>query len=226
MATREGVSDGELVRRAGNGDAAAYAALAARYETPLYSYAARVLCSLGDGERCLIAALAAGWRELGGGAAPSRPLPQEWLYGLVRDECFDELARRPPTDSGDLDVGLSGDCVEIAAEAALRTQRPAHRDVLILRDVHGLDAPLLCAVIDMSEADADNLLYRARDEFGKTFASLPAPERCNARRENCPDCAERERLRAVPQHALLRLGPLPVPERVRADLRSAVSQTR
>ena len=216
-------SDGELVRRAGNGDADAYGALAARYETPLYSYAARMLGSLGDGERCLVAAFANGWRDLQGGAAPSRPQPREWLYGLVRDECFDELGRRPPTDSGDRDVGATGDCVELAAEAALRVQRPAHRDVLILRDVLGFDIPLLCVLLDMSEADAENLLYRARADFAKEFAEQPAPEDCPARRIDCPDCAERERLRATPQHALLRLGPLAVPERVRPELREALS---
>jgi RNA polymerase sigma-70 factor, ECF subfamily len=221
-----GVSDGELVRRAGTGDADAYGALAARYETPLFSYAARMLASLGDGERCLVTAFANGWRDLQGGAAPSRPQPREWLYGLVRDECFDDLARRPPTDSGDRDVGATGDCVELAAEAALRAQRPAHRDVLILRDVLGFDIPLLGVLLDMSEADAENLLYRARAEFGREFAALPAPERCPARRIDCPDCAERERLRATPQHALLRLGPLAVPERVRSELREALSATR
>ena len=105
METRAGVSDGELVRRAGNGDAESYVALAARYDTPLFSYAARMLGGLGDGERCLVAALTAGWRELGSGAAPSRPQPQEWLYGLVREHAFDELARRPPGTTGDDDLG-------------------------------------------------------------------------------------------------------------------------
>jgi RNA polymerase sigma-70 factor (ECF subfamily) len=226
METRESVSDGELVRRAGNGDAEAFGALAARYETPLFSYAARMLGGLGDGKRCVVAALAYGWRDLQGGAAPSRPQPPAWLYGLVREQAFNQLARRAPADTGEGDVGATGDCVEQAADAALRTQRPAHREVLILRDVHGLDAPLLCAVLDMSEADAENLLYRARAEFGKTFAAQPAPERCSARRSSCPDCAERERLRAVPQHALLRLGPLGVPDRLRPDLRSTLRGAR
>ena len=50
---------------------------------------------------------------------------------------------------------------------------------------------------------------------------MPADPHCRAARERagCPDCAERERLRATPQFALLRLGPLLVRERMRADLR-------
>ena len=42
---------------------------------------------------------------------------------------------------GDHDVG--GDCVALAADAALRVPAPSYRDVLILRDVLGFDIPLL-----------------------------------------------------------------------------------
>ncbi len=77
----------------------------------------------------------------------------------------------------------------------------------------------------MGESDVEHLLYRARAEFASAFATLPADPRCRAsrEREGCADCAERERLRATPMHALLQLGPLPVRERARADLRRALS---
>jgi RNA polymerase sigma-70 factor (ECF subfamily) len=220
METREGVSDEALVRRAGDGESEAYVALVARYETPLFAYAARMLGGLGDGERCLVEALAGGWRELDV-EAPAQL--QEWMYSLVREQCFDELARRAPGATGDDDFGSMGDCVELAADAALAALRPAYRDLLLLRDVHGLDSQLLCAVTDMGEADVQNQLYRARAEFASAFAALPAPDRCHARRVDCPDCAERERLRATPQRALLRVGPLPVRDQVRAELRAALS---
>jgi DNA-directed RNA polymerase specialized sigma24 family protein len=201
-------------------EAEAYVALTARHETPLFSYAARMLGGLRDGERCLIEALAAGWRELDGSAEPARP--QEWFTGLVRERCFDELARRAPAGPED-DLEGTGDCVAEAADAALAALRPAHRDLLLLRDVHGFDSGLLCAVTDMSEADVENQLYRARAEFASAYAAQRAPDACPARRADCPDCAERERLRALPQHALLRLGPLAVRDQVRAALRAAVS---
>ena len=38
----------------------AYLTLAARYETSLFSYAARMLGGLGDGERCWVGALTLG----------------------------------------------------------------------------------------------------------------------------------------------------------------------
>jgi len=201
--------------------AEAYVELTARYETPLFSYSARMLGGLRDGERCLISALTAGWAELeGGGAEPARP--QEWFTALVRERCFDELARRGIVTAEDSLAG-TGDCVAFATDAALGSLRPAHRDLLLLRDVHGLDTTLLCAVTDMSEADAENQLYRARAEFAAAFTALPAPERCPARRPDCPDCAERERLRARPAHALMHLGPLEVRDQVRDALRSALS---
>ena len=94
----------------------------ARYETPLFSYAARMLGCLGDGERCLRRPLASGWHDLHGGAAPSRPQPTMAL-GLVRDGCFDELARGVRQPTGDHDIG-GQDCVELAAEAALPSSAP------------------------------------------------------------------------------------------------------
>jgi len=200
-------------------EAEAYVALTARYETQLFSYAARMLGGLRDGEQCLVAALAAGFGDLAGGAEPARP--QEWFTAIVRDACFDELARRGAGVSAEDTLAL-GDCVAVAADSALAALRPAYRDLLLLRDVHGLDGALLCAVTDMSDADLQHQLYRARTEFATAFAALPAPDRCPARRVDCPDCAEREALRATPQRALLHLAPLPVRDQVRNDLRAAL----
>jgi DNA-directed RNA polymerase specialized sigma24 family protein len=200
-------------------EAEAYVALAARYESPLYSYAARMLGSLRDGEQCLVAALTEGFGGLPGGAEPARP--QEWFTGLVREACFDQLARRAPVTAAD-DLEAPGDCVALAADAALAQLRPAYRDLLLLRDVLGLAGPLLAALTDMSDADLQNQLYRARVDFASTFAAQPAPARCPARRLDCPDCAERERLRATPQRALLHLAPLPVRDQVRSELRIAL----
>jgi DNA-directed RNA polymerase specialized sigma24 family protein len=204
-------------------EAEAYVTLAARYETPLFSYAARMLAGLGDGERCLVSALAVGWRDLDGSSEPSQP--ETWLYTLVREGCFDELARRAPGTKGEDDLASIDDCVAAAADAALTAVRPAHRDLLLLRDVHGLGTAALCAVTDMGQADLEHQLYRARAAFASAFAELPADPHCRAARqgEACPDCAERERLRTTPQYALLQLGPLPVRTAVRAGLRSALS---
>jgi DNA-directed RNA polymerase specialized sigma24 family protein len=202
-------------------EADAYVAFAARYETPLFSYAARMLGGLLDGERCFVAALAAGWRERGSGAEP--PQPHRWLFALVREQCFDELARRGPAASAQGDLEGTGDCVALAAQMALAALRPAYRDLLLLSDVHGLDSALLCGLTDMSATDLQNQLYRARTEFARAYSALPVPDRCSARRSGCPDCAERERLRALPQRALLHLGPLPVRDQARAELRAALN---
>jgi RNA polymerase sigma-70 factor (ECF subfamily) len=204
-------------------EAEAYVALAARHETALLAYAARMLGGLRDGERCLVAALADGWRELADGAEPARP--QEWFTSLVRNRCFDELARRAPAGAED-DLHGTGDCVAAAADAALARLRPAHRDLLLLRDVHGLDSGTLGAIADLSAADLTTQLYRARAEFAAAYSALPTPPRCPARRHACPDCAERERLRAQPERALLHLGPLAVRDAVRHALREAISAGR
>jgi hypothetical protein len=142
---------------------------------------------------------------------------------LVREQCFEELARRGPAATAEDDLEGTGDCVARAAHTALAALRPAYRDLLLLSDVHGLRSALLCTLTDMSETDLQNQLYRARAEFARAYAALPAPDRCSARRAGCPDCAERERLRALPQRALLHLGPLPVRDQARAALRTALN---
>jgi RNA polymerase sigma-70 factor (ECF subfamily) len=201
----------------------AYVTLAARYETPLFSYAARMLGGLGDGRRGLLDALTLGWRDLNGSAEPSQP--ELWLTALVRESCFDELARRAPGTKGEDDLASVDGCVAAAADAALAAVRPAHRDVLLLRDVRGLGSQALCDVTDMSEADLEHQLYRARAEFAAVFSGLPADPRCRASRERtgCAECDERERLRANPLSALLQLGPLPVRQGVRDGLRRSLS---
>ena len=141
----------------------AYLTLAARYDTSLFSYSARMLGGLGDGERCWVGALALGWRDLNGSAEPAQPTT--WLWTLIREGCFDELARRAPGTTGEDDLSRVEDCVEHAADAALAAVRPAHRDLLLLRDVHGLDVPVLAGVTDMGAADLEHQLYRARVEF-------------------------------------------------------------
>ena len=92
----------------------------------------------------------------------------------MREGCFDELAERAPGTTGEDDLGSVDGCVAQAANAALAAVRPAYRDVLLLRDVHGLDTPALAAVADIGESDVEHLLYRARAEFASAFATLPA----------------------------------------------------
>ena len=63
----------------------------------------------------------------------------------MRERCFDELAHRAPGGAREDDLDGSADCVALAADAALAALRPAYRDLLLLRDVHGLDTPRSCA---------------------------------------------------------------------------------
>ena len=60
----------------------------------------------------------------------------------MREGCFDELARRAPGTTGEDDLEQRRATASAqAADAALAAVRPAYRDLLLLRDVHGLDAP-------------------------------------------------------------------------------------
>ena len=144
----------------------------------------------------------------------------------MREGCFDELAKRAPGTTGEDDLGSVDGCVAQAADAALAAVRPAYRDVLLLRDVHGLDTPALAA--------------RGRHgRVGRRAPALPRPRGVRERLRDAagdPTAAARVAARAAAptapsgsgcarrrMHALLHLGPLPVRERARADLRRALS---
>ena len=193
--------------------AEAYVALTARYETPLFSYAARMLGGLRDGERCLVAALTAGWGDLAGRRGPADAGVAHGSFARAastsspvaaqgerrgRPRPWGTASPSPPTAPSPRCAPPTATCCCCATSTASRSAAGA--------------------VTDMSEADLQHQLYRARTEFAAAFAALPA-DRCPAARDDCPDCAERERLRATPQRALLHLAPLPVRDQVRTDLR-------
>ena len=142
-----------------------------------------MLGGLRDGERCLIAALADGWRELDGGAEPARP--QEWFTSLMRERCFDELARRAPAGPRTTSTAPATASRSPPMPRSRRCARPIATS-LLLRDVHGLDTALLCVVTDMSAADVENQLYRARAEFASAVCSQPRAGRLQRAPQRLP----------------------------------------
>ena len=131
----------------------------------------------------------------------------------MREQCFDELVRRGPAVTAEDDLDGGRDCVAVAADEALAALGPPIATCCCCSDVHGLAGPLLEAVTDMSEADLQNQLYRARAEFAATFAAAPrprplsrAPQRLSRlRRARAP--ARHPAARAAPPRAAARARP-------------------
>ena len=155
----------------------------------------------GDGERCLVAAARerlarpAGRRRAVAAAAANGSTASCATSASTSSRGARRPTRATTTSAPPATASSSRPTPRCAA------QRPAYRDLLILRDVHGLDTPLLCAVTDMSEADVENLLYRARAEFAKAFAEPAGPRALPRPPHRLPGL---RRARAAARHAAAR----------------------
>jgi len=88
-------SDEALAERVASGDHAAFAALAQRYETPLYNFVLRFLGSPDDAADAAQETLIQVFQAL----PASRPnfAFRPWLYRVARNKCIDMLRRRRTT---------------------------------------------------------------------------------------------------------------------------------
>ena len=70
--------------------------------------------------------------------------------------------------------------------AVLDTLPAAQRTVVTLRDIEGLDAPDVCAVLEISEANQRILLHRGRSRVRQAIENLLADEESPARAQQQP----------------------------------------
>ncbi|RPF41186.1 RNA polymerase sigma-70 factor (ECF subfamily) [Streptomyces sp. Ag109_G2-6] len=102
----------------------------------------------------------------------------EALYGWVRAIAVRESVRtaqrasrtRPAADLTEIpakgDPHLASDIEDVLARLS-----PAHRAVLVLRDVEGLDEEAAAAVLDIPPGTAKSRLHRARSSFRKAWSA-------------------------------------------------------
>ncbi|MFF2197407.1 RNA polymerase sigma factor [Streptomyces sp. NPDC058157] len=102
----------------------------------------------------------------------------EALYGWVRAIAVREAVRtaqrasrsRPSPDLTDVpakgDPHLAADIEDVLARLS-----PAHRAVLVLRDVEGLDEEAAAAVLNVPPGTAKSRLHRARSSFRKAWSA-------------------------------------------------------
>jgi RNA polymerase sigma-70 factor (ECF subfamily) len=140
-------SDGELIRRIGDGDERAFEQLYRRYARPVFGFALR---RLGDPERAEEAVqetFASVWRAARS-YRPERGAGGPWLYGIARNAVIDRLRmRRPepvaePEDAPSEDVGPPEQAEAgwrvWRVHAALEELPAAEREVLELAYWRGL----------------------------------------------------------------------------------------
>lgn len=187
-------SDGELWRRAGQGEAECFGILFDRHSEAIRTYCARRTGSLDAADDLLSIVFLEAWRrrrdvELVDGAA----LP--WLYGIARRTIQHRwrsslrhrraLSRLPPTlaapDHADEVAGRIDDERHLAElRQAFRRLRPAEQDVLALCVWQGLDYASAAVALGIPVGTVRSRLSRARARLEAAAKTPTSPSTANS----------------------------------------------
>jgi RNA polymerase sigma-70 factor (ECF subfamily) len=173
------ISDESLVSRTLTGDLAAFDALVERHGSVVYRVALRIV-GPADAEDVAQDALLRAFHGLGGfrGETPFR----SWLLRITHNTALNAIARRraEPVDvlpeEGATRLAAPGEerppaeALEARErrerlETKLRLLPPAHRAVLVLRDLEGLTYDEIAEVTETPLGSVKGRLYRARGEL-------------------------------------------------------------
>jgi RNA polymerase sigma-70 factor (ECF subfamily) len=188
------------------GDPDALDALLRQYQPRVYRFGLRMCRDEEDAKDVLQETLLAAARSLRGFRGSSSL--STWLYSIARGFCIKKRRRSKfaPADETSLedharaldvpdpsppqDEALASLEIEQAVEAAIRSLKPAYREVLLLRDVEGLTAPEVAEVLGLRIEAVKSRLHRARTQVREHLrplleagAPLPSPD--------CPEIAAR-----------------------------------
>lgn len=205
-------TDRDLFEALRNGDRAALGRLLERHEPAVMRFGMQMCGDPEDARDVLQETLLAAARtapEFRGDSSVS-----SWLYAIARSFCIKKRRRRKdaPAHVESLD-GLAETEAAVLADAgrppdevlhdrrigealsaAIAALDPAQREVLVLRDVEGLTAPEVAAVVGASVEAVKSRLHRARLAVRERLAPLLAPEGAPpagpSAAEGCPDVLE------------------------------------
>jgi RNA polymerase sigma-70 factor, ECF subfamily len=169
--------DRELVDRAQAGDLGAFEALVERHREVVFRVAARIVGPL-DAEDASQDAFLRAFHRLGSfrGDAPFRA----WLLRIAHNTALNLQARRWPEPVSSVEPLLGTPEAEVERtpadrlegrerrerlETKVRLLSPAHRAVLVLRDIEGLSYEEISAVTETPIGSVKGRLHRARGEL-------------------------------------------------------------
>lgn len=194
--------DDALLGAARQGDRLALEALLRRYQARIYRYGLRMCGDEEDAKDVLQETMLAMARRVGSlraaGALPT------WLYTVARSFCIKRRrgagGRRTHSleevgaDGAQLaDPGrgpedrVAGRQLERVLAAAIADLNPAQRDVLVLRDIEGLGAAEVAAVLDIRVEAVKSRLHRARAALRERLAPALGLPPAEAPAAGCPD---------------------------------------
>jgi len=163
------LSDERLTRRAVGGDERAFAAIFRRYHQPLYRYCHVIVGNSEDAQDALQNTMIKVLRALPGEERKIELKP--WLYRIAHNESIDLLRRRRETPALDVEQVAPGPGLAEDAETRERLRRliadlrelpDRQREVLVMREMAGLDFEEISSALETSSAVARQTLYEAR----------------------------------------------------------------
>jgi RNA polymerase sigma factor (sigma-70 family) len=166
------LSDERLTRRACGGDERAFAAIFRRYHQPLYRFCLAITGNPEDAQDALQNTMVKVLRALPGEERRIELKP--WLYRIAHNEAIDLLRRRRETRQLDVEQAAPG--YGLAEDAAtrerlrrlltdLRELPERQREVLVMRELAGLEFEEIGAALGTSDAVARQTLYEARQSL-------------------------------------------------------------
>jgi RNA polymerase sigma factor (sigma-70 family) len=166
------LSDDRLTRRAVSGDQRAFAAIFSRYHQALYRFCLALVGNPDDAQDALQNTMAKVLRSLPGEEREIELKP--WLYRIAHNESVDLLRRRRETRELDVQQVAPGYGLAEDVETRERLRRllddlrelpQRQREVLVMRELSGLDFEEIGSALGTSGAVARQTLYEARQSL-------------------------------------------------------------
>ena len=183
------MTEQELVARARRGDESAFEALVTENEKRIYNLCRRLTGNQDDAAELTQEAFLNAWRGLGRFQGESSF--STWLYRLATNACIDFLRKEKRRQSLSMTVSLDDE--EEARQVELPDERYApegaleraearravaeglerltleHRQVLVMREIHGLSYAEIGQVLGLEEGTVKSRIARARGALRKVL---------------------------------------------------------
>lgn len=178
------LSDAELIEKALAGDMQAFRHLVERHQRFVYRVSYRLLGAVGDAEDVTQETFIRLWKNLAGYRSEIKLTT--WLYKIATNQCLDSLksvytrhAKRSldlinyqgvTPASASADEPLLNEELATALEEASGKLSPKQKAVFVLRDIEGLDAAEIGAILALAPGKVKSNLYYARKRVGELIA--------------------------------------------------------
>jgi RNA polymerase sigma-70 factor, ECF subfamily len=177
-------TDPALVRGLLAGRRDAFERLYGEYYAAIYNLCARILGDREEARDVTHEVFIKAFDQLPAADAESFGL-RPWLYRVATNACFNHLRSRRRLDGGG-DAGLEHAAANVdeferaqtvaLVERSLGEMNERYRTALVLKDLQGLPPEEIAEVMEVSRANADVLVHRARASFKTVFAKLAGTE--------------------------------------------------